>query len=53
MAAKNINIKLLISIDVRSKSITKINVYSYGHRQHVKMNCIVLKGIVNRNTHKI
>ena len=23
------------------------------HRQHVKMNAIVLTGIVNRNTHKI
>ena len=24
-----------------------------GHRQHIKMNCIILTGIVNRNTHKI
>ena len=39
--------KLFISIAVRSKSITIINVgqYSYGHRKHVKMNCIVLTGI--------
>ena len=54
MTAKNINIKLFISFDVSSTPITVINVDSYDHRQHVKMNCIVGPpvGIVNRNTQK-